>query len=46
MNPFTNLIDWEHLLTPIAGELRRVQGRKVLYVYVFGVRVLYWNLSK
>ena len=45
-NPFSNIFDFEHVLTPIAGEVRRHKGRKVLYIYIFGVRVLYLNISK
>jgi hypothetical protein len=44
------LFDLEHILTPIAFERLRVPDghgfRSIRLLYVFGVRVAYWNMSR
>lgn len=46
-NPFQKIVDFEHIFTPLAIErLTYYQGgRRVILVYVFGIRVMYWNIG-
>lgn len=50
-NPFKAMFDFEHILTPVAIELfqRSMRGnpiRTFKVLYIFGIRVAYWNVGK
>ena len=49
IRPFKSVFDWEHVLTPVAVEHRRVREpglRTVRLVYIFGIRVAYYSTTK
>lgn len=45
--PLFRMFDWAHVLTPFAVERIRIKGTTIAVklVYVFGIRVAYFNVS-